>query len=224
MRTAQLARVLVGLAATTLVAACVTAVGGTTPDPNASSLETAPTVTSGPASTDGCGMMDVQGTHAPYTIPKLVAQGKVLVIGKVEAIAPAIFNTADGRRPPGFGTVAGDQANPYVSIITPVVVLVERDINSKAPLGALRLYVRGGTVGCFTEIVSFAPDLQVKSRYVFVLQDGTESDGSRQTDLREIRFAYPIDSANIVQTEQGPVSVDDLVNQVESVTPAPAAP
>jgi hypothetical protein len=212
-------RALAGIAAATLVAACVTEAGGTTPDPRASDLVTPQTTTA--AASDECGSMSLDATFAPFTIADLVSRGNVLVVGTVKAIEPSIYNTSDGKRPRGFGTMQGTVDNPNADIITPVVILVSKDVNSSLKPGAVRAYIRGGTVGCFQERVDFAPSLQAKVLYAFVLQDGTDADGTHSKDFREILYAYVVDANNMVQTEQGKISLDNLIQQVQSVTPAP---
>ena len=216
-----LIRPLAALAIAALVAACVTEAGGTTPDPSASYLTT-PRATEATAS-DECGALYVEGTPVPVTIQKLVSQGRALIIGTVTAIEPSMFNTSDGKRPRGFGTMQGGLSNPSAHIITPVVVLLSKDINSGLKPGSVNAYIKGGTVGCYQEKVSFAPDLAVKNRYVFVLQDGTNADGKHSKDRPEIVYAYPVDADDMVQTDQGKISVSDVIKQAESVTPAPTS-
>jgi hypothetical protein len=212
----------VAVAATLLlVAGCVTA-GGLTAPPKASSPSGASPSAIAPEV--NCGTSSQWVDYAPYTIASLAASGKVFVVGEVKAIEPAIFNTADGKKPRGFfakpGTVAN--AQPNGKIFTPVVVLVDQVLRGETTPGVVRVLIEGGTIGCYTVRVDVAPVVERGGRYVLILEDGLDADGKKLLDLQQMMFAWPVDANDVVQTAEGPMLLASLAAIVAQASPTPA--
>jgi hypothetical protein len=210
-----------GMAATlVLVAGCVTA-GGLTAPPDASSAGSASpaaidTAVSSPSAADDCGTADLAaGTSAPYTIASLAAGGRVFVVGEVKAIEPAIFNTVDGKKPPGWG------AN--WKIFTPVVLQVEQVLRGETKPGAVRVLIEGGAVGCYTMTVDVAPHVELQKRYVFILNETFDANGKKLPDLQVMWFAWPVNATDVVQTAKGPMPLASLALVVAQASPTPTS-
>ena len=239
LRIGRMATRVGGIAATVALLASCVAAGGVTAPPNASSPvpsspEPAATSVPSPAASGNCGTVHWSIEYAPYTIAGLAANGDILVAGVATAFEPAVFNTADGKPPRGFfarhGTVP--DAQEYGEIYTPVVIEVERVFAGDVKPGALRTYVEGGTLGCWTVTVD-APRFELEKRYVFDLNNYRDADGKVVPGEHKVFLALPIDANDVVQqggtdifgnpANEGPMSLATLAQLAAkaSSTPAP---
>jgi hypothetical protein len=194
-----------------LVTGCLKA-GGLTASPDSSSPGATPVAAVSSDIADDCACVGVTAEWAPYTVESLAAEGKGFVLGEVAAIQPAIFNTVDGKKPRAYLPARGSTTDPQatVQILTPVLVQSEQVTHGNARPGALRVVVLGA-----------APDLEVGRRYVFVLADTFDADGRKLPDLPMMRFAWPVDSNDVViTTSDGAMSVTDLARVVGQASPA----
>jgi hypothetical protein len=210
-----------------LVAGCVSA-GSLTPPPDGSAVPSGqtqsptPTIQPSAAATDGCGTSNLWVDYAPYTTSTLASYGWGFVVADVKAIEPAIFNTEDGKKPRGFGAKR-DPSNPDFNgkIFTPVAVQVDQVISGRAKPGANRFLIEGGTIGCYTTTVDVSPIVEKGSRYVFVLTDAKDAKGQKLLDLQEAKFAWPVDASGVVQTPDGPNTLDWLAQTVAKASASP---
>jgi hypothetical protein len=197
------------LATALVVSGCVTAGGIASPlgsvDPAASSVPPPS------ASIDqNCGSIRWSVEYAPYSVSSL-AQSGIFVVGRLNTVDSAIFNTADGKRPRGFAKAGPDSSpQPNGKIFTPVVVKVDEVLSGDVKAGAVRALVEGGTVGCVTELVDNGPTVVKKGLYVFVLGAAFDADAKVLPNALEMKLAWPIDDNGIVQTVDGPMSLDSL--------------
>ena len=224
------ALVSVGCAILFVVAACQA--GSRASDPPTHPTPTAPVTTSAPtrsasaspASTDGCGGATISIDYLPYTTANLAGYGWDFVVADVVGFEPAIFNTPDGRQPPGFPgrpSSPNPNGNAETLIYTPINVVIDRPISGPWSLGPGQFLVEGGTVlledgpvGCFTMWVSPVPHVEPGSRYVFILSEALDAGGENPLPLYKARFAWPVDGAGMVRTIDGPMSVDELARVV----------
>jgi hypothetical protein len=208
-----------GIAATlVLVAGCVSA-GGLTAPPEASSSSAIATPIASASDGNCFGVSVAAGTSAPYTIASLAAEGKVFVVGEVTAIEPAMFNTADGKKPPGWGA----RSSVSAKIVTPVVLQVEQVLRGEIRPGEIRVLIWGGTVGCWTMTVDVAPRVELGQRYVFILTQALDANGKNLLDLQEMKFAWTVDSNDVVQTHERQMSVASLAAILAQASPAPTS-
>lgn len=226
------------LAATVAAVAGCVAAGALTAPPEASSpgpSSPPPTATSVPsaASSGNCGTAHWSIEYAPYTIAGLAVNGDILAAGVATAFEPGVFNTADGKKPRGFfarhGTVP--DAQEYGEIYTPVMIEVERVFAGEVRTGALRAYVEGGTLGCWTVTVD-APRVELKTRYVFALREYRDADGKVVAGQHRVFLALPIDANDVVQqggtdvfgnpANEGPMSLATLAQLAAKASPTPA--
>ena len=145
---------------------------------------------------------------------------------------PAIFNTPDGSRPPGFpDRPSSPNGNAETLIYTPVDVVIDRAISGPWRPGPGQFLVEGGTVAvhyvvedksidCFTMRVSPVPQVEPGSRYVFILSEALDNAGEQPLPLHKARFAWPVDPAGMVPTPDGPMSIDKLTRLVLDATPS----
>lgn len=227
-----------GIAVTlALMAGCVAAGGLTappdtsSPDPSSPAPEATPVPS--PAASGTCGTRNWSIEYAPYTIASLAAGGDILVEGVATLFEPGVFNTADGKPPRGYfarhGTVP--DAQEYGEIYTPVVIEVERVFAGDVRPGALRAYIEGGTLGCWTVTVD-APRVELKTRYVFDLKEYRDADGKVVPEQHRVYLALPIDANDVVQqggtdvfgnpANEGPMSLATLAQLVAKASPTSA--
>jgi hypothetical protein len=214
------------LATATLASGCVTAGGIASPAGPSSTAAGSMPAASASSSDDGCGSIRWSVEYAPYTVATL-AQSGIFVVGTVNAVEPAIFNTSDGKRPRGFAKSGPDVSpQPNGKIFTPVVLKVDTVLSGNVKAGAVSVLVEGGSVGCVTELVDQGPNLETKGRYVFVLGAAFDADAKVLPNALEMKLAWPIDGNGIVQTVDGPMSIDSLsaaIRQGAAASPVPAA-
>jgi hypothetical protein len=207
-----------------LVGGCVAA-GSITATPNLSPGSSTPTPPSQPTldPTDGCGTGNLWVDYAPYTTATLASYGWSFVVADVKSTEPAIFNTADGKKPRGFMAkpVAGTPGSNG-KIYTPVVVQVDRAISGQTKPGANRFLIEGGTIGCYTTRLDVSPNVEKGARYVFIVTAAQDADGKKLLDLQEAKFAWPVDANGVVQTVDGPQSIDALAHTVAQTAVAPS--
>jgi hypothetical protein len=173
------------------------------------------------AADGGCGTTTYSVEYAPYTTATLAGYGWDFVVADVMAFEPAMFNTADGKAPPGYGIKPVDpNSNVDARIYTPVLVGIVQTLSGPSMDGAQRFLIEGGTVGCYTVRVDVAPRVAVDSRYVFILTDVRDPAGRNTLGLREAKFAWAVDSKETVSTVDGLRSIDELT---EIVTRSPAS-
>lgn len=224
------ARVAALSATLALVVACQFGSRAASPSPGAatspSPVATASaTVSASPLGGDGCGGADLFIDFAPYTTATLAGYGWDFVVAEVTGIEAAVFNTSDGKAPPGFNTMpTGVSLNPDARIYTPVDVLIDQPISGPFKTGANRFLIAGGTVGCHTERSSAAPIVEVGSRYVFILATAPDATGKSLLAQQEARFAWPVDGEGIVATVDGPKTIAELTTIVVNSSPPSASP
>ena len=209
----------VWVAACLLVTLALSTVGCTRlPDGGASTVA-APGATGAPSATAAqapldraCGSYRWSVEYAPYSVETL-AQNGVFVLGHMTAVEAAVFNTSDGAVPIGFPRPALDAVaspQPNGKVLTPVTLSVDRVLQGEIGSGGIRAFVEGGTVGCITVEIAGAPKIDQKAQYVFVLGAAFDADGKRMPDVWSLPFAWPVDDADVVQTVDGPMTLDDL--------------
>ncbi len=198
-------------------------------DPKASSMAeaTAPPET---GSFGLCGSTDVWIDYAPHTTATLAGYGWDFLVAEVVSFEPAIFNTPDGEAPPEFpNQTARPDANPNAEtmIYTPVNVVINEVISGPWSAGENQFLIEGGTVpieggivDCYTVRVDAAPHVEVGSRYVLIVSDALRSDGRTPLSSSKARFAWTIDSNQIVTTVDGPMSIEDLSRLVLDAAPS----
>ena len=67
-----------------------------------------------------------------------------------------------------------------------------------------------------------APVVSTDSRYVFIVTDALSASGD-VLPTEEAKFAWPVDDQGIVQTVDGPKSIDEVSQIVSSSSPQTAA-
>jgi hypothetical protein len=179
--------------------------------------ETEPPV---PESTDGCGGATVSIDYVPFDVKAAAAYGWGFVVADVVAFEPALFNTADGKRPDGFGAANEPPLGDETTIYTPVGVVVDAALSGKASAGPNEFLIEGGTVGCFTMNVYPTPLVQPGSRYVFVVSEAMKADGTEAMAPQKAMFAWPVDEKGMVTTVDGIMSIDELTKLVVDAAPA----
>jgi hypothetical protein len=194
---------------------------GTQPPPTESTAAPVTTLSAtasaSPEPTDSCGSADLWIDYASYTTATLAGYGWDFVVADVVGFDPAIFNTPGGSRPPGFGTrPSSPKPNPNAEtlIYTPVNVVIDRAISGPWSPGPIQFLVEGGTVGCYTMRVDDVPRVNPGSRYVIILSEALDAEGLKPLPLQKARFAWPVDSAGLVSTVDGLMSIDELTKVV----------
>jgi hypothetical protein len=229
-------RTVVGLTVASLVfvAGCYTGSqasappAGPTDPPSSSGPEATP---SAPTETFGlCGSADLFIDYAPYTTSTLAGYGWDFVVADVVGFEQAIFNTPDGKAPADFlkppATLKPDP-NAETLVYTPVNVVVDDPISGSWSRGAGQFLVEGGTVpveggtvDCYTVRVDNAPHVEPGSRYMFIVSEALDSGGKNPLLRSKARFAWPVDAKGMVVTVDGPMSLNDLAEIVDSATPS----
>jgi len=195
----------------------------TAPPPGASPSATpSASASASTDATDGCGSATLSIDYAPYTTATLAGRGLDFVVADVVDFEPAMFNTLDGKRPPGFGMKpSSPKPNPNAEtlIYTPVDVVVNLTISGPSSPGPNRFLIAGGTIGCYRMSVYPAPRVELGSRYAFILADALDAEGTNPLPLQEAKFAWPVDAAGMVTTVDGLMSIDELTAIVSTSTP-----
>lgn len=184
-----------------------------------------------PESTDRCGSATISIEYLPYTAAILAGYGWDFVVADVVGFEPAIFNTGDGTRPPGFPPSGPRNpnldGNAETLIYTPINVVIERTISGPWSPGPSQVLVEGGTVlleggpvGCFEMRVSPVPQVERGSRYVFILSEALDAAGQNPLPLPKARFAWPVDQAGMAATVDGTMSITALTEVVQDAAPS----
>jgi hypothetical protein len=237
MRIMWLARhVACPLAIGLLAAGCV-GIGSTTPPgavttgPSASPVPVAPLpaeshryVNSG--MTVDYGPFTIGGMHDHGTLPGFpggstedVAAHMSIVVAAVTSFEPAIFNTADGSVPRAFSEDRPAPDQPFGEIVTPAAINVDQAVRGNATVGAMRVVIEGGIVGCSSFRVDVAPSVEKGRRYLLFLDQMMDAGGRVPLPWLRIRFAWPIGPDDIVQTVGGPKALVDVVAAIHEVAP-----
>lgn len=165
---------------------------------------------------------------APYSIASLARRGRGFVLATVEGFEPAIFNTPDGRPPPGFPSRPSSpnpNGNAEAMIYTPINVVVDEVVTGSLGPGPGQIIVEGGTVGCFEMRVAPVPQVQSGSRYVFILTTALSDDGVTTLPMPKAVFAWPFEpGGRVVNTVEGPMLLDDLIRAVRDAAPPSQPP
>lgn len=190
----------------------------------------APTASTAPRSTGRCGSATLSIDYAPFTTATLAGLGWDFVVAAVVGFEPAIFNTEDGSRPPGFParpTSPRPNGNAQTTIYTPVNVVIDRTISGPWRPGTSQFLIEGGTVpleggpvDCYTFRVYPAPQVEPGSPYVFILSEALDDAGESTLPLHKARFAWPVDPSGFVPTPDGRLSIDELTRIVQDATPS----
>jgi hypothetical protein len=173
-----------------------------------------------PESTNDCGGATVSIDYVPFDTKSLASSGFGFVVADVVGFEPALFNTADGKRPDGFGALDGSPSGDETTIYTPVSVVVDAALSGEASAGPNQFLLEGGTVGCFTMNVYPTPALEPGSRYVLIVSDAMKADGKEAMAFPKARFAWPVDEKGMVTTVDGVMSIDELTKLVAEAKPA----
>ncbi len=210
-----------------LVGGCVTA-GGLDGSPGPSSTDiSSPGVTDAASAAEaagGCGLANESIDYGPLDLNSMVGYGWRFVLGKVDAIEPAMFNTPDGKRPRGFNAKPSsiEQLQTTAQIFTPVVVHVDQVLYGDVKSGSSRFLIEGGTVGCYTVRIDVAPTVEKGARYVFVLSDAPDANGKKLSDAQLLRFAVPVGADNTVNIFGTWMTPDQLAERLARSSPPPA--
>jgi len=231
-------RILVALGCTTLFVAAACQAGSRASEPPVPLTTTTPSTAStqspaaSPVSADRCGSATVSIDYLPYTTATLAGYSWDFVVADVVGFEPAIFNTPDGRRPPGFPpggpSNPGADGNAETMIYTPIDIVIDRVISGPWNPGSAQILVEGGTVlfeggpvGCFEMRVYPVPHVEPGSRYVFILSEALDAEGQNPVRLAKARFAWPVNQAGIAVTVDGTMSVEALTEVVQNVAASP---
>jgi hypothetical protein len=192
----------------------------------------APAPSVSPRPTDGCGSADISIDYLPYTVATLAGYGWSFVVADVVGFEPAIFNTPDGDAPPGFPErPSSPHPNPNAEamVYTPVDVVIDRAISGPWSPGPSQFLIEGGTVfleggavDCFVMRVYPAPHVEPGASYVFILSDALDADGQKPLPVPKARFAWIVGPGGMVQTVDGPMSIDELTEIVSGATALPS--
>jgi hypothetical protein len=128
----------------------------------------------------------------------------------VQGIKAPVFNTTDGKAPPG----PPKDWPTETMIYTPIDVNVDQAFGDLEKTGPGQFLVEGGTVGCYTYFVTPVPEVEVGKRYVFISGDARDAAGNAVLPVPRARFAWAVDSNGIVETIDGRKSVDRLREEV----------
>jgi len=99
-------------------------------------------------------------------------------------------------------------------VYAPVEVEVGQSIKGLLVPGPNRFLIAGGVVGCYTMRVYPSPDVEVGSRYLFILATAYDNTGTKELSSKEAKFAWPVDDDGTVATVDGPMSIDELIEIV----------
>ena len=165
-----------------------------------------------------CGGSQMSVDYGPYYIaglydPGTLAFGSADPANDVAISATSVVATVVAVDPGARGSMYG-----HAEIVTPVDIDVELPIRGTAPAGRTRVFVEGGTLGCYTESVDAAPHVDVGARYLLFLTDPTPA-AEGQADWPRILFAWPVDLDDTVHTVQGPMPLTTLVARIRELAP-----
>lgn len=160
---------------------------------------------------------------APYSIASLARDGRAFAVAEVVGFEPAIYNTPNGRRPPGFPgrpSSPNPNGNAEVMIYTPINVIVEQVVTGSLGPGPGQFVTEGGTVGCYEMRVAPVPQVRPGSRYVFILTTALHDDGATALPTPKAVFAWPVEAgSSVVNTVEGPMLLDDLIRAIRDAAP-----
>ena len=186
------------------------------------SAETSAPLTSAQSPGD-CGLTNMSVDYAPFTIASLVRNGATIVEGRVLLTEPSVYNTEDGKKPRGFPHAYGVvNAQPNGTILTPANVMVDRVFVGTVKPGALKVFVEGGTIGCYTLNVDTPGPIVAGSTYVFVLGDALSADGKTWKNQWQVRSRWPVGPDGTVATSLGVMSLDALAAEVNAAASSAA--
>jgi hypothetical protein len=198
-----------------LVVACATVepTGGSFAPGNADAI---PSASSSAAS---CGHQSVSVDYGPYYIAGLHDHG-TLAFGSADANEDVAISTTTV-----VATVQAVDSGVYravygtVEVVTPIEIDVEQPIHGDATTGPMRVYVEGGTAGCYTTTVDAAPYIDVGTRYLLFLTEPAAAPSSDEPTWAKIIVAWPVDQDDVVQTIQGPKPLADLIAAIDRIAP-----
>lgn len=173
-----------------------------------------PAATMAPTAESGCSgtglSTELLGDGPEPTIASRSQRAAVL-IGRVEEMGTARWNTDSGERPEGTRWPRNGM------IYRPVTIAVDRLVKGSVSIPTLTIWHLGGTVGCDHFSVAGQTDLEVGSEYALFLDLALGISGQRVTQLFD-GDAWPLGENGKVQSPlEGDFSVDSFVEAVKAV-------
>ena len=153
-----------------------------------------PSSSRGPSAAN-CGSVDISIDGAPATVANRTNASTAVVIGTVQAIQGAQWNTADGT-PPAFT----EDGHPplWAGVYRPVLISVSSTAKGTQS-SSLTALLAGGSVGCYSSLVEGTPALTVGSRLALFLGPSATSTGHTASQLTIID-AWAVTADGSVQT------------------------
>lgn len=142
------------------------------------------------------------------TLANLSATSSAAVVGKIEAIGDARFNTKDGTRPEEGATLA-------TSVVRTLSVQVTQSLTGSRDSGPLEALVLGGSIGCETWELNGQPPLEVGAEVVLFLQelpDVTGADLSQPT----VAQVLAVTPAGVVTPLEGTIPLSSALDLIRA--------
>jgi hypothetical protein len=152
----------------------------------------------------GCAAGEV--TARPRQVPasRVVSTPSGPCVATVRTIEPGVVRTV-------YGTVEA---------VTPIDIDVEVAIHGNATTGRTRVFVEGGTAGCYHTTVDAAPHVDAGDRYLLFLVPPAASPAPNEPEWPKVIVAWGVDPDDTVHTIQGPMSLADVITAIRRVAPA----
>jgi hypothetical protein len=149
----------------------------------------------------------------PYTIDLLAETTPTIVVGTIDALGPASWNTDAGQAP----------VKPYVDATrvmrlarVSVDQVVAGDLSTSSPI----VWLAGGTIGCHNFTISGIPgDLSAGQRYLLFLNATAPRTGI--PGLLHVAHMWAVNGAGSVSTDaDGQVDLSDVVARIKAAGPS----
>jgi hypothetical protein len=142
------------------------------------------------------------------TLENLSAASSATVLGKIDEIGDARFNTKDGARPAEGATLA-------TSVVRNASVQVTAVLKGSPKTGSLDVVVLGGSIDCETWELSGQPPLEVGAEVVLFLQELPDVSGAALSEPTVVR-ALPVSPAGVVTPLEGTIPLAALSDLIGS--------
>ena len=171
-------------------------------------------VPGGPPDCSGTGLWTTLIGDGPEPTIANRAQRAAVIIGTVDGIGPARWNTDSGERPEVAEATDWPRNG---AIFRPVTIAIDR--LAKGSISTTTLIIRhlGGTVGCDRFDVYGQTELEVGRQYALFLDFALDISGQRAPQFFD-GDAWPVGDDGIIQSPlEGGFSVDSFVAAVRAV-------
>jgi hypothetical protein len=198
-----------------LLLVSVTVLGGCTGNPNAPQVTQSPQIPLSPAQAPAtlasdCSTYATSYDRIPPTAAMLAKLSSAVVVGVVQDVGEAQWNTKDGGPPSDINDLNADHVMRLVRVET------DQTLKGATPTGTFTVYVPGGSIGCDKFIDGDHPaSLTPGDTFVFFLRDTPTRIALEGTWLAAQMWSVHAD-ATIDTPAEGKLTLAQVVEEISA--------